>query len=50
MQPIICGIGINEFLLVIGTPQMIGLGVFVTAKGDAIRGILCFLCHTLLMR
>lgn len=40
MQPIICGIGINEFLLVIGTPQMIGLGVFVTAKGDAIRGTL----------
>jgi hypothetical protein len=43
--PIICGIDQNEFLLVIGTPQMLGLGVFVSAKGDAVRGwCILFFC------
>ncbi|KAJ3331229.1 Folylpolyglutamate synthetase [Blyttiomyces sp. JEL0837] len=40
MKPIVCAIGPKEFLLITTTPQLIGLGMFVTSRGDAIRGTL----------
>ncbi|KAI9208292.1 uncharacterized protein BJ171DRAFT_237716 [Polychytrium aggregatum] len=40
MRPMVVAIQEDEFLLVIGTPQQTGLGMFVTGNGDAIRGTL----------
>ncbi|RKO91955.1 hypothetical protein BDK51DRAFT_43886 [Blyttiomyces helicus] len=38
MRPVITVIGDGEFLLAIATPQGVGLGIFITSRGDAIRG------------
>jgi hypothetical protein len=39
MRPLmVCLVQSTEFLLVLVTPQQIGLGMFVNAKGDAVRG------------
>ncbi|KAJ3399852.1 hypothetical protein HDV05_001482, partial [Chytridiales sp. JEL 0842] len=37
-KPAITPVGNGEFLLTMGTPQQIGLGMFVNAKGDAVKG------------
>ncbi|KAJ3352082.1 hypothetical protein HDU83_008360 [Entophlyctis luteolus] len=39
LKPLVCVISNAEFLVALGTPQGIGLGMFVNANGDAIRGI-----------
>ncbi|KAJ3388102.1 transforming growth factor, beta receptor associated protein 1 [Entophlyctis sp. JEL0112] len=38
LKPLVCVISNAEFLVALGTPQGIGLGMFVNANGDAIRG------------
>ncbi|KAJ3085395.1 transforming growth factor, beta receptor associated protein 1, partial [Quaeritorhiza haematococci] len=38
MRPLIVVIQEGEFLLVTATPQQMGLGIFVSSRGDAIRG------------
>ncbi|KAJ3112251.1 transforming growth factor, beta receptor associated protein 1 [Phlyctochytrium bullatum] len=39
-RPLICPVGKGEFLLVMTSNQHMGLGVFVNARGDAVRGTL----------
>ncbi|KAI9342512.1 vacuolar sorting protein 39 domain 2-domain-containing protein [Zopfochytrium polystomum] len=39
-KPMMCAVGKGEFLVVIGTPERVGLGMFVTERGDATRGTL----------